>query len=271
MTNFPKRPHRRLSISLIAALLGFAVISLSPAASSHGVGGELFDGAPKVLIPATDNPPRVDGAIGQSEYDAYGVWTEEGEAFSLLLAHNDSWLFVGVQQPGTGWIGVALSGDMDVGANAITATLNASGVVVQDNYAAEVTDEMVLEPDVSVGGTTDVLAFGATGSAGGASYEIAIPLESADSHDQHLELGSLAALVAAFNETSQVLPTALNEGDMHFLLAYVARASDDLSAIQSLFAANPSPVPSLIAMAIFAIGTTSTFWRYAVPRKGEVA
>ena len=240
-----------------------------PRALAHGMGEELFKGAEKVIIPALNGPPIVDGAIQEGEYTAYGFWAEEGEGLELSLAHNDSCLFVGVRQPGSGWIGVALSSDVDEGANVITATWNATGGEARDNFAANVTDEMDMEPDTKIGGTDDILAFAATTSAQGTTYEFAIPVASEDQYDQRFEPGKLYPLIVAFNETAQELPSALGQGDVHFLWVYVARRSDDLGAVRDLFMANPSPVPALAAMAVFIVGTGALVWRYVTLRKEE--
>lgn len=251
----------RFVLALVAALVS------APGVLAHEEAGMLFAGAEKVIMPATDHPPAVDGAIAEGEYDPYGVW-EDG-AFVVLLAHNDTWLFVGAKEPGAGWFGIAFSSELDQGANVVTTTANASGAVVRDNFAPNVTDEMDIVPDANLGGTSDILAFAATTSPTGTTYEFAIPLASADPYDQHFEPGNIYPLVVALNETAQELPVAFSEGRVHFLLVYVARPSDDLAAVRNLLAANPSPAPALAAMVVLTSGTGAVVWRYVAPRKGD--
>ncbi len=218
-------------------------------------------------MPATSVSPTIDGVIGPSEYPAFAQWTEPGEDLELSLAHNDSVIFVGIRQPGTGWVGVALADDPERGANVVLASENGTAVDASDNFAANVTDEMDSEPDTALGGTSDILAVVATASAQGTSYEFAIPLDSSDSFDQRLELGAVYPLVVAFNETATALPSFLAQGDIHFLQVYVARASDNLGSISEMLMGNPSAVPALGAMAILSVTVAALGWRFLAPRK----
>lgn len=242
-------------------------IALAPVAKAHGEGAELFEGAEMIIMPYTDGPPDIDGQIGSGEYSTYGEWTEEG--FELFLEHNDSSIFVGIRPPGPGWVGVALSGDIEAGANVIVATVNATAVEISDRFAANITDEMDSEPDTEIGGASDILAFGAFASSSRATYEFAILLDSPDPRDQRLETGSIYPLVVAFNETATELPMALGEGDIHFLRVYVARAGDRLAAIRELFRGETSPIPTLAAMAVFSATTGALVWRFLARKREE--
>ncbi len=264
-TEMPRR--RGAGVVAILGLAGLFLLAApfaAPFASAHGGGAELFERAEKVIMPFADQTPSVDGTVQAGEYSEYGHWQEEG--FHVYLAHNDSAIFVGLQQPGQGWAGIALSDDVDAGANVLVATENATSSQILDGFAANVTDEMTFVPDADVGGTDDVLAFGASMSTG-AQYEFAIPLDSEDLRDQRLEVGELYPLVVAYNETARDIPGALADGDIHFLQVYVARATDDLAAIQEVFMGNPSPVPALAAMAVFSVALGALVWRYALPRR----
>ncbi len=257
-------PWRRGATIVVMLALVVLLALATPSANAHSEGAELFEGAEKVIMPFTDQAPPVDGVVQAAEYSEYGHWQEEG--FHVYLAHNETAVFVGLQQPGQGWAGIALSDDVDAGANVFVATENATSSRVIDGYAANVTDEMTFVADADVGGTDDVLAFGASMSSG-AQYEFAIPLGAEDPRDQRFEMGELYPLVVAYNETAQDLPEALSDGDILFLQVYVARATDDLAAIQELFMGNPSPVPALAAMAVLSFAIGALGWRYVRPRR----
>ena len=263
----PVRRSRRAKFLVLFTGVALVVL-LSPGATAHGAGGELFEGAEKVIMPFAKTPPIVDGLIGAGEYSDSGTWEEGG--LQLLLAHNDSAIFVGLRPPGSGWVGVALSSDVDAGANVVVATMYGTAARISDNFAANVTDEMVNVPDTAVGGTSDILAFATTSSPAGATYEFATPIVSQDPHDQQFEAGVLYPFAVAFNETAQGFPASLAEGTMHLLRVYVARAQDDLAAIRDLFMANPTAIPALTAMAVFSVGAGALFFRYLAPRREGV-
>lgn len=251
-----------------ALLAGIAVVvALVPVARAHGEGAALFEGAQKVLMPFSETPPSIDGAIQSGEYSAFGAWEEEG--FELFLEHNESLIYVAILSPGEGWAGVAFSSDVDAGANVILVNASGSAAEISDNFAPNVTDEMDSEPDVALGGVSDITAFAAASSSTNTVYEFAIPLSSPDTLDQQFGAGSIYPLVVAFNETAQTRPAALAEGDIHFLQVYVARAQDDLAAIQEIFMGEISPVPALVAMASLSVGVGVLVWRYVLASREE--
>jgi hypothetical protein len=161
-----------------------------------------ISGQEQLTIPyLPETTPRIDGAIGQDEYPSLYEDTDTG--LLVGLAHNGTTLYVVVQSPGTGWVGVGFG----------SATMDRANLVV--GYVDDRTGETYIfdetgvghthQPDVELGGADDILKYSGAQSEGKTTLEFAIPLSSGDPLDGEIRPGELLTVLVAYHPTEDDL------------------------------------------------------------------
>ncbi|MHA2239369.1 MAG: DOMON domain-containing protein, partial [Candidatus Hodarchaeales archaeon] len=140
-----------------------------------------------IIMPKTMNPQvTIDGVINEEEYEQriFDPTTETKVSFH----HNETMMFVGLEAPYFGWIGIGFgpTGVGMNGSNIIIGFVDQSGLSIQDNFG--IPDDHL--PDVTNGGTDDIVASEGTENATHTIIEFIYPLATADYlHDYNFTLG----------------------------------------------------------------------------------
>jgi len=244
------------AVLLLIAILIVSTLALAHEESSEANDAkELFENADMIIVPFIANPGvTIDGKIGASEYSDYGRFLDEDTGMQVYLEHDGSSLYVGLKNPGNGWIAIGFGNEnMKNGANVIMGYMDNGTLLIRDSYASEIDGEMEHEPVENLGGNNDIVSAKGIEDSLGTTIEFKVPLNSKDKYGRHLEPGKIYPMIIAFNDSFKEFNPTLDEGEIHFEKIYVARQSDDLEEIVDLFARNISPTSAVAAAAFLGI------------------
>ncbi len=133
-----------------------------------------------------DNKVVVDGTIGSEEY--IGSYHESTTDIYLYWEHDGTNIYIGMETPGTGWVGIGL-GPQGVGMDGCNMIVG----YVDDTGSLLLLDEIGVgwehQEDTTLGGTDDILAKAGSESNGKTIIEFIFPLNSGDELDHSFEVG----------------------------------------------------------------------------------
>lgn len=251
---------------VFTALLTF--LAYPVLAHEEGEGANLFEGAETIIVPYVAHPGVVvDGKIGAGEYSSVGRFVDEDTGMEAYLLQDGKNLYVGLKNPGHGWVAIGFGNDMedlDKGASVIIGYIDNGTLVIRQFYSSDITGEMEVEPGARSSGDI-ISAKGVEGR--GTTIEFVVPLNSSDEYGTHLEPGKVYPLIIAFSDSTKEFPAALDSGEIHFEKAYIVRQSDNLKDIEDLFAGRSSPLQTnstVVAMAVIGLSTIAllvAYWR----------
>jgi hypothetical protein len=242
----------------------------TPVEAHEEVIAEFFEGVETLLIPSVSTGTVVvDGVIGTDEYNEFGHWADEEEGVELYMEHDGDLLYLAVVNGLGGWVAVGLGLNESASFDVKVAGSNGTSAKAEDRFISVLTDELSAVPDMSQGGTSDIVGFAASSEGADSVFEFRIPLVSDDTRDTPLEPGRLRFGFAAFgNETS--VPDDLQGAEVHFFRVYTLRMTEDPDQIRELFEgrAPPGPVPTVATIAVASLGVVGLLWRLMGGRGG---
>lgn len=180
-----------MSTLLAAALLLTACgPKASPAAAGGAPADDLAEAAEPVEAPPPPPPPPA------------ALKTVESEGMRVEWAVEGTELRCRMSAPGSGWVRVGFNSVRAQHlANMIVGWVDAEGAHVEDRFA---TDPPYIEPDVQLGGRSDVTLVSGTEADGRTTVEFRIPLNSGDSYDLALTPGRISYLILSYGETDDL-------------------------------------------------------------------
>ncbi|MFW9778332.1 MAG: DOMON domain-containing protein [Candidatus Heimdallarchaeota archaeon] len=150
----------------------------------------------------------IDGIVSQGEYPVTLEDSHELTGIIVSFSHNGTDLFVALESPTKGWVGIGLgpkSVPMD-GANIIMGYVSDNGTfAIEDHYGLGTQHFS----DIDSGGTNDIKAAAGTENETHTVIEFVFPLSSGDSYDHSWILGQENGFHLANH------PTADNFGSYH--------------------------------------------------------
>ncbi|MHA2218183.1 MAG: DOMON domain-containing protein [Candidatus Hodarchaeales archaeon] len=140
-----------------------------------------------IIMPKiTDPQVTIDGVINEGEYGQF-IFDPTTET-KVYFQHNTTMMIIGLEAPYFGWIGIGFgpSGVGMNGSNIILGFVDQAGLSIQDNYG--IPDNHL--PDISTGGTDDIVESEGTESSTHTVIEFIYPLATADYlHDYNFTVG----------------------------------------------------------------------------------
>jgi len=141
----------------------------------------------------------IDGIIQAEEYT--GSYYESTTGMYLYWEHDGTDLYIGIDSPGTGWIGIGV-GPQGAGMD---------GVNMIVGYVANTGSLLLLDEvgvgwehleDTTLGGTDDISAKAGSESASNTIIELIFPLNSGDERDHSFEVGGLYGFFVAYHASA---------------------------------------------------------------------
>ncbi len=141
----------------------------------------------------------IDGTISTNEYA--GNYSETTTGMNIYWEHNGTVMYIGLESPGTGWVGIAFGpvGTVMEGANIIIGYVDDSteALTLADNYGPQ---GWTHSSDTSLGGSDDIIDKAGSQSPSETIIEFAFPLDSGDSpYDYSLTGGSTFGFFVAYH------------------------------------------------------------------------
>lgn len=162
--------------------------------------------------PEPEVSPAIDGVI---EEDEYMHTTESSIGVTVYWTNTDENIFVALESPGSGWVAIGFDpGTAMSGANFIFGYVTSSGAFARDEYGVALFSH---GPDISNGGTDDIIDFAAIESEG-TVFEFSIPLDSGDSTDKPLTPGSSYTCRIAYSNTDNFTTKHAKKGSISITL-----------------------------------------------------
>lgn len=250
--------HMPFLIILIILIFIAPELVLAHEENMEGKGAmELFENAKTIIVPYVANPGvTIDGTIGAAEYSDYGRFVDEDTGMQAYLEHDNTNLYVGLKNPGNGWIAIGFGNDvkdMGKGANVIQGYIDNGTLLIRDNYAPKIDGEMEHDLVENLGGKSDIISAKGVEDSSGTTIEFVIPLSSKDKYGRSLEAGKIYPLIIAFNNSLKEFNPTLDEGEIHFEKMYIARQNDNLKDVSDMFAMNISPTNAVAGAIILGI------------------
>jgi len=146
----------------------------------------------------------INGTISDNEYA--GSYSETVTGINIYWEHNGTVMYVGLESPGTGWVGIGfgpVGTDMD-GANIIIGYVddNTGDLVLADNYGQGHSHSS----DASLGGSDNILAKDGSQSQTKTIIEFVFPLDSGDApYDYALTAGNTFGFFVAYHASKDDL------------------------------------------------------------------
>jgi len=170
----------------------------APSATSEPTAtGEISDAATaepttEATVTPTEEPTFIaDGQITDGEYPY------ETTVGSVLVAWNSDgfYLYMALQAETDGWIAIGLDPENRMeGANYIIAYVDDNGLTIDDQYGTSSTSHA---SDIELGGTNDLVAYGATELDGVTTVEFQFPIDSSDEYDKIMTPGETYPIIVA--------------------------------------------------------------------------
>jgi len=146
----------------------------------------------------------IDGTISANEYA--GNYSETATGMNIYWEHNGTVMYIGIESPGTGWVGIAF-GPVDTGMDGANTIIG---------YVDDTTEELTLadsygqgwahSSDTSLGGSDDIIAKAGSQSPSETIIEFTFPLDSGDDpYDYSMAAGSTYGFFVAYHQSSDDL------------------------------------------------------------------
>ena len=250
------------------------VILFAALMSSPGIGAvrgdleEFFSGVTTLIAPYSPHPSvNVDGTISAGEYDTSVTYTTSDTQISVLLFHDNESLFVGIEGPSWRWVTLGMSSDNGTTMGFVVVARAGAGnaYAVQERLVTSISDEMTLvSPSAGPGAVEE---FEAMLSGSNSSAELQLSLEASF---WSLGPGVVYPTVVATNLTAPFgFPSEVGGSDVHFLGGYLLRPDDNVKNVNDLFNGKIDPLPTLVAVAIIALGVIVIFAEFVVRRRAQ--
>lgn len=160
---------------------------------------------------------RADGDVTDGEYDN----VIDIDKMRLWWSNDADYLYLALRGDTEGWIGVGLDPeDRMQGANYLICAVTDEGATVWDAYG-EGAVGATHPPDEELGGSDDVVAFGASEADGVTVMEAQIPLDSGDEYDKVLEPGETYPVIVALGASDEYDASHTYRGQGEITLAAV--------------------------------------------------
>jgi hypothetical protein len=138
--------------------------------------------------------PIIDGVIDAEEYQTFQVLGDVG----VYLYNDEVYVYIGLSSPGFGWVAIGFSPvDVHKGANFLFGSVVDGETRVSDQFGS---DQYRHEPDISHGGTNDIVEFAGREEAG-TVIEFKIKMNTGDPYDTLLESGISFPCIIAYHDT----------------------------------------------------------------------
>lgn len=136
---------------------------------------------------------QADGAVAEGEYDHV---TDIGEV-RLWWSNDADYIYLALRGRTEGWLAIGLDPENQMqGANFLIAAVDADGATLWDAYGQGAVGA-THPADEELGGTDDVVAYGASEADGVTVMEVQVPLDSGDAYDKALEPGQTYPVIVA--------------------------------------------------------------------------
>ncbi|MFQ5820786.1 MAG: DOMON domain-containing protein [Candidatus Heimdallarchaeota archaeon] len=172
----------------------------------------------------TDHEIVVDGTIGLGEY--IGSYHESTTDMYIYWEHDGTDLFIGMETPGTGWVGIGL-GPQGVGMDGCNMIVG----YVDDAGSLLLLDEVGVgwehQEDTTLGGTDDILIKAGTESDGKTIIEFVFPLNSGDELDHSFEVGGTYGFFLGYQASTDDF-TSYHTKRSKTIDIYIASSSTEL-------------------------------------------
>lgn len=163
----------------------------------------------------------VDGTIGPEEYS--GTFHESATNMYIFWEHDGTDLYIGIESPGTGWVGIGFGlqeGGKDK-ANLIVGYIDDAGNLL-------LLDELGVgyqhQEDITLGGTDDILAKAGSESSVKTIIEFIFPLDSGDENDHSFEIDSTYSFFVAYHASADDF-TSYHTARSQILTLYISPSS----------------------------------------------
>lgn len=150
----------------------------------------------------------IDGVIGTDEY--LGSYFETITGININWEHNGTHMYIALESPGTGWVGIGFGPINAVmeGANILVGYVNDSteDLVLSDDFGhADDAGRPTHSNDTALGGSRDFVAEAGSQSNNKTIIEFVFPLNSGDTYDYPLLLGETYGFFVAYQKTKDDL------------------------------------------------------------------
>ena len=158
----------------------------------------------QATMPYEPNPKVVvDGTIEANEYK--GSYNETTTGITIYWENNGINMYVALESPGTGWVGIGFgpTGTGMNGANIIIGYVDdgSGSLVLSDEFGQGWTHS----PDVSLGGSDNIVSKAGSQSAGKTIIEFVFPLNTGDSKDYSMTPGGTYGFFVAYEQSKDDL------------------------------------------------------------------
>jgi hypothetical protein len=163
--------------------------------STTAAGGSVLGGYPSPGGPgATQNVLKAaDGVITDGEY---AHQTAIGQV-TIYWSNDDQYLYLAAESQTSGWLGIGLDPEERMkGADFVIAAQRDGVLSIYDAFGQGLTGPTHPE-DVTIGGTTDLVASAAFQQDGWVRLEVQKPLDSGDAADRVLQPGASYSVIVA--------------------------------------------------------------------------
>jgi len=162
--------------------------------------------AQQPMMPYEPNPiVVVDGTIGANEYK--GSYSETTTGITIYWEHDGTNMYIGLNSPGTGWVGIAF-GPTGVGmkdANIIIGYVNALGELFLQDYFGTGPVSHKADTDPSLGGSDNIVSKAGSEVGGQTIIEFVFPLDSGEQYDHSFSPGGTYGFNVAYQQTADDL------------------------------------------------------------------
>ena len=148
-------------------------------------------------------PPAIDGVIAEGEYTHQLFDSATG--MTVYWANSATTLIIGLVSPGTGWLSIGFDPERQMlGANILIAGIDGDVVTIEDHYGNSPTSHKKDD-------TAHVIQVAGSETNAGSVLEFRIPLDSGDSQDKPLAVGSEVIIILAYHDSNDSLTTRHSE------------------------------------------------------------
>lgn len=182
------KPLRIATLLILAAMSLTALTALSNATPEQAT--MPYNEVTNVVIDGTISPNEYAGSYSETEQTGMNIYWE----------HNGTLMYIGIESPGTGWVGIGfgpVGTGMD-GANMIIGYVDdaTEDLVLADNYGEGWTHAS----DTSKGGSDDILEKAGSQTPSKTIIEFTFPLDSGDTpYDYPLTAGGTFGFFLAYH------------------------------------------------------------------------
>ncbi len=192
----------------------------------------------KITIPfAKKVNVTVDGLIKDNEYPYQ--YSDPKNGMKISWVHDSKYVYVGVDAPGTGWVGVGFGSSSMNKANIIIGYVDdkTAEVIISDETGKGFTHK----PDTELGGSNDIVDFAGTQSNGHTIIEFVFPLRSSDKLDPPIDPGKEIPIILAYHPSADDL-TSYHGRTYDIIKVFVEPSTVSVNSILTIKATNVKAV-----------------------------